>query len=253
MNSDKLLAFVHTPKTAGTTVNTQLETLGPGISHIEAFRNKKKEFEAQINNVKWVSGHLPYNEMKEMLSFCSREVIYYASVREPTSQVKSHFNWLIEIFYKGDDFYKNHPENIKQISEEIRMSNRSDVNDVIRLLSKYSGLFLNFQSKFVKGNDGLEAKTSDVISRYAYICDESDVHIMLSKMGVDFRGEKKSNVSKYHFDPKLFETTKMKNFLKEANWEDYDLYKNIVQSKSVVKGFERESASKYKIFSFLRR
>nr|WP_299379343.1 hypothetical protein [uncultured Halomonas sp.] len=231
MKNEYLVAFVHTPKAAGSTINKQLESIGSGYSHIENYCSRKKEFDLLVNEAKWVSGHLPYDKMQKMLDGYKNEIKYYSSIREPLSHVRSHFNWLIEIFHKGEKFYNNHPDNIKNISEEIRLSNKRKPEEIIKLLRKYNGLFLNYQSKFIKGVSEGDKKEESVMNKYEYICDENDVDIMLQKMGVNGAGKKRINVSNYHFDPSLFDTDEMKEFLRSENYEDYSLYRDVVSYK----------------------
>ena len=104
------------------------------------------------------------------------------------------------------------------------------MDEIIKKLEKYQGLFLNYQSKFVLGQDcsPIDTHVSEVINRYDYISYGKNLHKMLSSINKNLVTRVESNKSKYHFDPKLFETEKMEEFLRDKNALDCRMYNKVV-------------------------
>ena len=234
MSTDSpLIVFVHTPKAAGSTVIGALESIGPGKGHMESLRKDEKAFLQTATSSTWISGHIAINEFKRRLAPLDRPVRYFTAMREPTAQVMSHYNWLIEIYFKGDKFYQNHPEAIKRISKRLRDSDRSKPAVVVANLRKHPRLFLNFQSRFVLGHDFAESEVGidEALDTYDFISDGTDVDALLDAMSSGLTSERRRNVSRYHFDPRVFRRPAVKRFLTNSNNEDEQLYERLRERK----------------------
>ena len=237
--AESLLVFVHIPKTAGSSVNKSLEGLGCGISHFENFLATKdrSSLRSVLAGKQWVSGHVPYPEFTKVLDelHVDSKLMFLTAIRNPLDQVRSHYNWLVEIYFKGRQFYDGHPENIKEISSVIRSSNRSSAKSLIENLEKYRGLFLNIQYACTVGSFRLLSKgdlKSWLCKNYSYVATEHSLPFMLQKIGLEPKLLERQNVSRYHFDPSVFENPEVLEFLSEHNKLDQLLY------DSVAEGFE---------------
>ena len=59
----------------------------------------------QVNTCDWLSGHIDFATAESRLQNATeRPVRYFSCMRSPTKHVMSHYNWLIEIFYRGKSF-----------------------------------------------------------------------------------------------------------------------------------------------------
>jgi len=146
--------FIHVPKTAGSTVNDYLERLSAhGSSHIESWINDDAVASEKMLQLDWVSGHVQFPQMRARLAAnTARHLRFFTLIRDPIKQLMSHYNWLIEIYHRGNVFYDGHPQRIKEISQAIRASDNDDPRTIIRQISAAPGLFLNQQSRTVLGD-----------------------------------------------------------------------------------------------------
>jgi len=148
-------------------------------------------------------------------------------MREPTAQVMSHYNWLIEIQRRGGSFYGNHPPHIKELSDRISNSDNSNPKIVIENILSRKNLFLNFQSRTILGHkfDWKSGAVHQVLSKYEMVAKEKTMLDLIETM----TGERptileRENESGYHFDRAVFDTAEMKTFLRENNALDETLY-----------------------------
>ena len=245
--SKELIVFVHVPKTAGTSVNTALEMAGlVGQSHIEHWLDKPSIAKKIIPQLDWVSGHMSLLTMKSFLAGVSnRKLRFFATIRLPQSQVASHYNWLIEIFHRRSKFekifqirprfYKRHPDRIKDISERIRRNDNSDPSAIIAQLAMEPHQFLNVQSRVLLGDDALtvtEAIVKEKLRQYEFVATESNVNELIQKIvGTSALSNQLSNKSRYHFDPCVFRTEQMTEFLNEFNSADNFVYDIVTESQ----------------------
>jgi hypothetical protein len=227
-NARPLIFFVHVPKTAGSTVNSFLhEFLPDGRSHCEAFIHDNDVMVSAVDSCDWFSGHVDFSTAETILGQSTdRPVRYFACMRNPTDHVMSHYNWLIEIFYREKSFYDRCPAVVKEISETIRTTGK-DAASIKANLERYGGLFLNTQSRFILGHtfkwdaDMLHQR----LDRYEMIVDSSDVSALLEHLlGRPIGNDRRKNVSPYHFDPAVFDADEMKDFLRRRNMLDDQLY-----------------------------
>lgn len=221
--------LVHVPKTAGSTINAALKLRSPnGKIHCESIINKEDEFKQAANSLDWLSGHVDLASAIDALAKATdRPVQYFACMRQPRSQVASHYNWLIEIFHKGSAFYEQHPPRVKGISEAIRSSSNKSASEIIENLQKFPQLFLNFQSRIILGR-GFNWNTGKIFQRlqnYTMLVD--NIHAweiassILEDEDFDFTNK---NESSYHFDKSVFDDPLMLEFLHENNTLDEILY-----------------------------
>lgn len=232
-----IIAFVHVPKTAGSTVNHYLErSRAPGQAHVESLFSQSHMIRGKIAGYDWVSGHVPYPKMRATLtSVTFRDIHFFTAIRAPDAQVMSHFNWLIEIRKRGRSFYNAHPPQIKEISERIRAADTSDPRQVIDLLHGSRQLFLNFQSQMVLGKRHPTTSLDELEQRlqvYEMIATEATLPTLIERVsGQAYQPKKRKNVSPYHFPKDVFQDQRLLEFLHEENACDFALY-DFVQSRS---------------------
>lgn len=230
-----LIFFVHVPKTAGSTVNAHLKQAMPnGRAHCEAIINNPAALKQAAESMDWLSGHVDLTRARNNLSAVSnRPVRYFACLREPTKHVRSHYNWLIEIFHRGESFYENHPAVVKEISARIRGTDNSDPLGIIANLKKNSMLFLNFQSRISLGN-GFRWNSGALhqqLDTYEMIACEDGLGALIERMtGSPVSTLSRANEARYHFDPAVFQTPELQEFLKRNNTLD-DIIYHIVRNQ----------------------
>ena len=229
--SEPLVVFVHTPKTAGSTINASLAALGPGMAHVEAHKSDTQAFRAMAEQMAWLSGHVTITDFQTLLAGLDRPVRYFSVMRAPSAHVRSHYNWLIEIFHKGPKFYDSHPPHVKAISEAIRAADRNAPDSIVEMLRRYRGLFLNFQSRFILGQDfdWRKGRLQAALSRFEYVGDGSDLDSLLQAIKPGLVAAEDVNVSRYHFDPELFDSPVVTAFLATDNAHDIALHARVVK------------------------
>jgi len=229
MKQSDLVFFVHIPKAAGSTINHYLENgFGKGYSQVANFINKRDLFKERAVEADWLSGHVTYPVIRDLLSeITNRKIRYFACMREPKAQVISHFNWLIEIGRRTPEFFFGHPPRIQEMSLEIRSADLSKRCAIMHLLLKHRGLFLNCQARVILGGQSSndDAFIQKTISQFEFIGTSDNIGPLLSRIGVSV-GEilTKKNTSHYHFDVDLFEDEEVKRFLCVHNHIDNRLY-----------------------------
>ncbi|MDO9526092.1 MAG: hypothetical protein Q7J57_11265 [Gemmobacter sp.] len=228
--TDPLIVYIHIPKTAGSTLNHILQRWDrAGMSHCEAIIDDPVRLRKAVANLTWISGHVSRDRMRSALSAVTeRPLRLFTVLREPTRQLMSHYNWLIEIHHRGGAFYDGHPPQIKAISEQIRGTDNSDPAAVIENLKRYRGLLLNNQSKVALANppDWFGPKMVERLQDFEAISSEHHLqdliwHITDTDVSLDAR----ENESGYHFDRAVFSDPLMQAFLRDHHAFDYRLYK----------------------------
>lgn len=233
-----LAAFVHVPKTAGSMINAQLHRSGMiGQDHIEAWRGKQELAKARLRKLDWVSGHVNFPEMRAMLSAATpRPLQFYTALRDPVQQIASHYNWLIEIHHRGQQFYESHPPNIRGISERIRATDHSKPEAIIAQLDAAPGLFLNQQCRTILGENLGDMSAEMLRSRLAvfhYVATEKTLPELLNRLiGNNVSDLTRENTSSYHFDAGVFRSPELVAFLEERHAADMALYGFIASRSS---------------------
>lgn len=224
-----LIAHVHVPKTAGSTINAALAaTLGQGRDHVQAIIDDPEAITDVVRSSRWVAGHVPTPRFRELFESLRLErVRFVTALRDPRAHVASHYNWLIEIGQRGKDFLHRHPRPIIDIHHTIRTSNNLDPKVIIKNLDRYSGLFMNCQAKHVVG-----PKYAGAASQYNQILSDFDAVILSNNVqggledliGRSLMDFERINQSSYHFDPMVFDDHLVKGYLSENNRYDICLW-----------------------------
>lgn len=232
-----MLIFVHIPKTAGSSVNRTLEaTLGYGLSHVEAHINKPN-FSELIEECNWLSGHVVRQGFTEKLSYLDN-IKYFTFLRSPTEQLISHIKWQFAIFDKGRKFFLSHPLRNQIIALEAMNIDYNKPSEIIDFLSRYRGLFLNFQSQYIL-SDPKRKIDSDVVkeecSFFSAIGTTQNMYKVLSKLLDADLPEKRENENKEtYFNENVFFEREVSDFIKEHNARDtfiYNIVKNEIEPK----------------------
>lgn len=228
-----MIFFVHIGKTAGSTLNRYLaQAIGPGHAHCEAFIHDDALWSQRVQSVKWLSGHIPLPTARSRLDGCGREVRYFTCIRDPKSQVMSHYNWLAEIFYRGPAFYNAHPEYIRKISERVQETLRNPTPArIVQDLDEFHGLFLNHQSRYFLGNDlgNFVPRLERSLGSFSGICTPASLPNLVALMAgrtVEIE-ETVDNASRYHFDKQLFDADEVEDFLISRNAKDIHMHKRV--------------------------
>lgn len=229
-----LIVLVHVPKTAGSTVSRAMsEHFSRGYDHCEALLGPG--FSNVAEHAEWVSGHIDFTTFSRALSnVTNRPLRFFATIREPTRQLMSHYNWLIEIFNRGSRFYNAHPEHIKAISARVRAADNTDPEEIVEILKENEGLFLNTQSRIILGPDfnWNGGKVMRRLQNYEFIGTERDIPQLLSVITeTTERKVLRRNVSPYHFDREVFQHPRIRNFCIRRNFLDWALYSAINESQ----------------------
>ncbi len=224
-----LLVFVHVPKTAGSTVNAALARWRrEGAAHCEQIIGDPGRLAARVRDAAWISGHVPFDRFRAALAAVTARPLRFATlIREPTAQIASHYNWLIEIFHRGRAFYDGHPPEIRRISAHIRASDNSDPGVVAANLRAYGGLFLNQQARHVLGAgfDWSSGQVFDRLLAYDHVAADSGPGDLVCRMtGHPAAAATHENASPYRFDRAVFDTDEMRTFLLRHHFFDYALH-----------------------------
>lgn len=138
-----LIAFVHVPKTGGSTVNKLLHLCSPrGLAHVhsEPFSDAGA-FLDLASDCDWLSGHFRRDEFAAKLIWLDRPVDYFASVREPSAQLVSALNWQFEILSEGIEFFLGYPLQSQAVMAEVTSTDFSNLSAVMALLLNPANTF----------------------------------------------------------------------------------------------------------------
>ncbi|HET9070179.1 MAG TPA: hypothetical protein VFN28_16180 [Amaricoccus sp.] len=244
-----MIFFVHIGKTAGSTMNRYLaEAYRLGYGHCEAFIHQDGPLAERLAVADWMSGHVALPVARARLEPRRAGVRYFTCVRRPAAQVRSHYNWLVEIFHKGPEFYGNHPAPVRAISERVRATVANPTPAAIaRDLRQFAGLFLDNQSRYLFGRDlapveaalaggarfGAIPAVAEALGRFEAIGESGAIealarHVIGPAAFAPEAGGKRENASRYHFDPALFEAEEVTETLRLHNRIDALLHAHLV-------------------------
>ncbi|WP_095587942.1 hypothetical protein [Actibacterium ureilyticum] len=223
-----LIAHVHVPKTAGTTINAALAaTLGPGRDHIQALIRDRAALADTLSGARWVAGHVPLPVLRTALAEQRVSARFVTALRAPVAHVASHYNWLIEIGHRGRAFLQGHPPEIRDIHLHLRNTDNSNPAAVIANLETYAGLFLNCQARHVIGRHYALAETAflNELDAYDTVVFSDDVRAGLARFLPGRPADPATrNQSRYHFDPAIFDHPALRTFLMDRNRADETLW-----------------------------
>ncbi len=225
-----LVTFVHVPKSAGTSFNAALRNWRwRGIAHVARYVSEDSSLRYRLARAHWVSGHLSFEKMQEsVLSLVpDRPARLFATIRNDTEHVASHYNWQIEIFARGPKTYNRHRTAIKEISERVRAVDHANPRAVIALLEDIPALFSNLQSRYILGDDIdlLGAEADRRWQAYEWVAPMEQIGALSQHItGKTPTRSSRKNVSGWHFDRAVFDTPELQEFLAEFNAQDKRLY-----------------------------
>ncbi|RVU83391.1 hypothetical protein EOL70_16835 [Leucothrix sargassi] len=132
-NEKYKLFYIHTPKTAGSSVNEYFNKIfkNKSIFHIEGQLGRAKSFD--INNFDFASGHISYDRAKRILDNRWLKII---TLREPYSFVISHLCW-IRLLADSDqkERFNRHPEIIQKVAKKMLDVDFSDSNQITSFIA----------------------------------------------------------------------------------------------------------------------
>lgn len=227
-----LIVFVHVPKAAGTTVKKFLwlcSHRGNPDCEYNPGPTVLLDYERRCD---WLAGHIPKDAFATALQHVGRRIEYFATIREPISQIISHVKWQFEMFHRGPEFYSANDPEARAISEEFRTTDFSCAAAIKTTLAKYPGWFSNIQARFILGSDFATLDDEELQRRlldYTYICGDQNIGNLFKAFGFLFLPEQlerlRENPSGTYFDERIFETPEMLEFLREFYAHDFRLYK----------------------------
>lgn len=220
-----LLVFVHVPKSGGSAVNRMLAAQMPdGLPHCQRLKGRQASLTRALTGADWVSGHVPFPWFRDMLGKATGRPLRFATcLRDPAAQVASHYNWLIRIRQRPVRFLR-YPKEIRQLSHRIANSDNTSARTVIANLKAGPTLFLNVQSRYVLGPRGT---VEDVLPAYAAIGTSDDTPGLVARLTGTRVRPLRDNDSPYHFDPAVFRTPQLTEFLSRENARDVALYRHV--------------------------
>ena len=152
-----LVLFMHIPKTAGTTFNTDLQSIVPTnkiSQHIEL--EKPDRLSSLGRNKAVLSGHLRFGLLETY--FHEQEYLLYTIVRDPYNHLHSHLNWMIKTAVGNDDNYFKYSNPIiyrlGQKLAEIQFNYPPDLQAFVEEISPLEARFFdNLQTRYFCRNE----------------------------------------------------------------------------------------------------
>jgi len=231
-----LIAFVHIPKTGGSTANKALWSCSHrGRGHCEEIPRPDLLDEARFGD--WLSGHIRRDMFAASLKTLDRPIEYFATIREPISQILSYLNFQFEIYNRGPLHFFRYRRTFQLISAEVRATDFSKLPSVIALLLRYKGI-LNSQARFILGNDFATISDSEAARRlaaYTFIAISENLSALYPAFGFaqlpnGINEVRENAAQKYYFDTTLFQSQEILDFLAEHHSHDFRLYNRVRQT-----------------------
>jgi hypothetical protein len=239
-----LLAFVHVPKTAGSTVNAVLGHCSPrGLSHCEGILHTDA-FLDHASDCDWLSGHISRDDFAGKLIWRDRPIEYFATTREPIAQLLSGLNWHFEVSHRGIESFLAHSIAAQRNIAEVQATDFSRLYSIMALLLKPDSGFLNCQARYILGADFASISDSEITRRlnsYCYIATEQTLPDLYQAFGFaeiprDANEFRENAASKYHFDTTIFKTPELRAFLAFHHRHDIALYDLVRQTSWSAQG-----------------
>ncbi|MGH6847082.1 MAG: hypothetical protein ACREC0_06500, partial [Methylocella sp.] len=213
-----MIVFVHVPKTGGTTVGKLLWSCSHrGLGQCEGIPGHKLLDSAR--RCDWLGGHLQREIFATSLNSLDRPIEYFATIREPISQIISFVNWQFELYNRGPIFFLEQPRFLQLMSAEIRATDFSKTSSVIALLLRYG--FLNFQARMILGDDFATIPDSEAARRvaaYTFIATKEKLTALYPAFGFaqlpkEINELRENAAQKYYFDTTVFQSQEILDFL----------------------------------------
>ncbi len=231
VNAYPLIAYIHVPKAAGSTIKTILGLCTPHQDRNIQFLMKDRDSLLSLaRNSHWIGGHAQRDRLASRLTWLNRPIEYYSSVREPLAQLVSHLNFSFHRFLQPN-YYVNHNVDEQRLDAEVMSVDFSNSAAVMNLLLRHAHHYLNVQSRYVLGVDFRDISNGEIARRlasYTYVALESEVPKLSRAFGfaqlprdVDKISE---NVSKLHIDTRVFDSPQLQEFLDHHHRHDARLY-----------------------------
>ncbi|MGR3540658.1 MAG: hypothetical protein ACU0BS_04425 [Hasllibacter sp.] len=224
---EPLIAFVHTPKSAGSTIAATLSTHGEGRTHVNGLRKDPAAIADLARRVSWLGGHLDLNELRGFLEPAGRPYRMFSAVRELVSHTRSHYNWLIEIRHRGRRFFDGHPKFVRDCSDLFAASDNSDPEVVAANLTRFPAFFRNYQSKFVAPKVRFPLGVRRTLEHYEFVATEKTLAHMIDRMVPGLQVAASANVSPYHFDRAVFDHPTTRDAIARLAARDATLYREV--------------------------
>jgi hypothetical protein len=194
------LLYVHIAKTAGSTVNKVLsEWFGQGNSLIHAESKINWKDRVKQKNVKFLSGHIPYQEFNK-----TRELNSYKKAitfREPYSHVVSHLSWIRALsLLENKARYKAHPEYIQILSDKLASYDLSCSMQLTEVINSFTSieyrLLDNTQTRYIR-TDISKASVDEVdfinavdsLKHFDFVGVDNDISGFLAKVAAEYSFE----------------------------------------------------------------
>ena len=217
-----ILAFVHIPKTAGSSINRYLANISPhGKGHVEATPN------ADMAAWDWVSGHLTIEALGDMIrAKTSRPIDFFATVRNPKEQLRSSINWHFVTLARGENYVRRLPPSAEKLVRDITNVDYSDVRSVLKIFEQYHDFFFRIQTVCLLGHQlaGHKQVSADEISRnlerFKFIGHEGNLPELIKAFrfcGTGVPSVPRENQSRYLVDLSILDQPELNSHIEEKH------------------------------------
>ena len=232
-NNFPLICFVHTPKCFGTTVLNTLSSAAKNIRHLEEderffLKNFKPD---DFNKLDWISGHCSIGIFMDLLKWTSREVKYFATVRNPIDHVASLVNYYYFQLKKGYKFIEQEDKN--SVGRELINIDKSP-ESIAKHLINFPHKYFNIQAKYILGDEYNKICQKNeyihqYISKYSFIASENNLLDLYDRFGfnIKMKNEIYNANQSYEIDKKFFESELVRSVINSYSWADIKLYEQI--------------------------
>lgn len=152
----KHIFYQHIAKAGGTSINAFLVNhveKEHSQTHIESLDLQKEK--ERLQKLEFISGHKRYFHIDKLFGLQQHYCI--SMIRNPLEHLVSHLKWVMKVSENQDsDFFKNHPETIRELSLYMRSIDWGNFNQV-EAFFKYESktginLFNNCQTRYFLSN-----------------------------------------------------------------------------------------------------